>query len=256
MTDTLFTSDKNYMKRNPISGSTTVQGPATNKVFSYTSEASLTHGLGYVPMFRTYYEPYLDGRVFEAFQDVADGLPEPINSTSITYVAPLLLSWADENKLWFQSYFNNNSLSANNYPVHGIIYNDYGLSTAITDDTSATSDYKLDRILSAFDGITTNYTVGAATLSGGLYLPKTDVYTIPNPIGQKALPTMVYSIDGGNTYLPQRYRLYQPGNPPESGRVAAVAGMAVDQSFIYFYFTHYLGVSVNFKMFWTLDAIE
>lgn len=112
-----------------------------------------------------------------------------------------------------------------------------------------------DRVLSDFAGNTTNYSVAAATLSGGFYLPKTDTYTIPNPAGKKCLINMIYSIDGGTNYYPQKYRLYQPGNPVPTGKLGAVAGASVDSQNITFYFTHYYGVQVDYKMFWVLDNI-
>lgn len=120
---------------------------------------------------------------------------------------------------------------------------------------AADSDYVLDRILSDFDGNTTTHSVGPATLSGGLYLPKTDTLIIANPIRKKALPTMVFSIDGVNFY-PQRYKVYNPGNPIPSGILGAGVGLAVDADYLYFYFTHYFGSTVNFTMFWTLDEID
>lgn len=123
------------------------------------------------------------------------------------------------------------------------------------DEQAANSDYTLDRILSDFNGNTTTRSVAAATLSGGIYLPKTDIYTIPNPIGKKALPTMIFSIDGVNFY-PQRYRVYNPGNPIPAGQLGAGVGMAVDAQYIYFYFTHYIGAQVDFTMKWTLDEIN
>lgn len=120
---------------------------------------------------------------------------------------------------------------------------------------AADSDYTLDRILSDFNGTTTTHSVAAATLSGGFYLPKTDRLIIPNPIGKKAYPTMMFSIDGQNFY-PQRYRVYNPGNPIPAGQLGAGAGMAVDANFLYFMFTHYFGRQVDFTMFWTLDEID
>lgn len=125
----------------------------------------------------------------------------------------------------------------------------------LIDEQAANSDYTLDRILSDFNGSTTTHSVGAATLSGGIYLPKTDQLIIPNPIGKKALPTMMFSIDGVNFY-PQRYRVYNPGNPIPDGQLGAAAGMAVDAQNLYFYFTHYIGSQVDFTMFWTLDEID
>lgn len=112
-----------------------------------------------------------------------------------------------------------------------------------------------DRVLSDFGGNTTSRDVGPATLSGGIYIPKTDVYTIPNPAGKKCLINMVYSYDGGTTYYPQKYRLYNPGNPVPAGKLGAAAGASVDANNITFYFTHYYGFTLNFQLFWILDNI-
>lgn len=111
-----------------------------------------------------------------------------------------------------------------------------------------------DKVLSDFDGNATEHSVAAATLSGGIYLPKTDTLTIANPAGKKCLISMIYSYDGVNFY-PQKYRLYNPGNPIPSGRIGAAVGAAVDADNITFYFTHYIGSTVNFSMFWVLDNI-
>lgn len=119
---------------------------------------------------------------------------------------------------------------------------------------SFNSKYPIDRILSDFEGNVTTHSVGAATLSGGFYLPETDSLEIANPIGKKAYPTMHYSIDEVN-YYPQITKIFQPGNPPKTGRLAASVGMAVNESVIYFYFIHYLGSTVDFTMIWTLDEI-
>lgn len=123
------------------------------------------------------------------------------------------------------------------------------------DAQAANSDYTLDRILSDFEGNTTTHSVGAATpIDPNFYFPKTDTLVIPNPVGKKAYATMVWSIDGVNFY-PQKYRLYNPGNPVPAGLLGATVGMAVDADFITFYFTHYYGTTVNFTMFWTLDEM-
>lgn len=111
-----------------------------------------------------------------------------------------------------------------------------------------------DRIISGFDILTETRSVAAATLSGGFYLPKTDAMVIANPAGRKGLINMIYSIDGIN-YYPQRYRLYQPGNPVPDGALGAVAGAACDDNYIYFYFTHYYGNTVNFTMKYVVDNI-
>lgn len=111
-----------------------------------------------------------------------------------------------------------------------------------------------DRIISGFDIQTSTRSVGAATLSGGIYLPKRDMTVIPNPAGKKGLINMVYSVNGID-YFPQRYRLYQPGNPIPAGALGAVAGAACDDNYIYFFFTHYVGSQVDFTMKWVIDNI-
>lgn len=111
-----------------------------------------------------------------------------------------------------------------------------------------------DRVVGSFDILTQTHSVSAATLSGGFYLPKTDVLEIANPAGKRALISMAYSIDGVN-YYPQKYRLYQPGNPVPTGALGAVAGAGVTPDVIRFYFTHYYGVQVDFTMKYVLDNI-
>lgn len=85
-------------------------------------------------------------------------------------------------------------------------------------------------------------------------MPKTDTLVIANPAGKKALISMAFSIDTIN-YYPQKYRLYQPGNPIPTGRIGATVGAAVSDDYITFYFTHYYGSTVDFTMKWVLDNI-
>lgn len=113
----------------------------------------------------------------------------------------------------------------------------------------------IDKIVGGFDILTQSHSVAAATLSGGLYLPKTDVLTIDNPFDEKAFITMIWSINGTDFY-PQLPRIYQPGNPVPTGLVGATAGAAVDDSSIYFYFVHYLGVQVDYTLHYALDYIN
>lgn len=113
----------------------------------------------------------------------------------------------------------------------------------------------VDKVVGSFDLLSASTSVAAATLSGGIYLPKSDTYTIPNPYGAKALITMIWSIDGQN-YYPQKPWIYNPGNPVPSGLLGATMGAMVDDSNIYFYSVHYLGVTVNYQMYYVLDFIE
>lgn len=112
-----------------------------------------------------------------------------------------------------------------------------------------------DKVIGSFDLLSASRSVGAATNSGGIYIPKSDTYTIPNPAGQKATITMIWSIDGTNWY-PQKPWIYQPGNPVPSGVNGATMGAMVDDSTIYFYSVHYLGSTVNYQMKYVLDFIE
>lgn len=113
----------------------------------------------------------------------------------------------------------------------------------------------LDKVVGSFDVLTATRSVAAATLSGGIYLPKSDTYTIANPYGRKALITMAWSIDGVN-YYPQKPWIYNPGNPVPSGLLGATMGAIVDDSTISFISVHYLGVQVDYTMKYVLDFIE
>lgn len=64
----LFTSSKNYLKRHPSSGSTSMAAPTVlNGATSlYENILTIKHNLGYVPMVRVYYEPFTNGRVYPA----------------------------------------------------------------------------------------------------------------------------------------------------------------------------------------------
>lgn len=112
-----------------------------------------------------------------------------------------------------------------------------------------------DKIIGSFDVLTETRSVAAATLSGGIYLPQSDTYTIPNPAGRKALITMAWSMDGLN-YYPQKPWIYNPGNPVPSGLNGATMGAMVDEDYIYFKSVHYLGVQVNYTMKYVLSFID
>lgn len=124
-----FTSTRNYMKRHNSSGSATLAGPSTSRFFGsyYTSDYEVTHNLGYVPLFRAYYEPFQDGKIYEAFQDTQYYFSNPINTYGGTEQGPTALVWADETKLYIRLFFSFNTLSGVNFPIHWVIYQDYGV---------------------------------------------------------------------------------------------------------------------------------
>lgn len=63
-----FTSQKNYLKRHPLSGSTSLAAPSTLVGGTYyRSSITIPHNLGYVPRVRVYYENSAsDGKVYPA----------------------------------------------------------------------------------------------------------------------------------------------------------------------------------------------
>lgn len=123
-----FISDKNYMKKDPSSGTGTMAGPSVSFYFGngYKSNKTITHNLGYVPLFRVYYEPYLDNKVMEAFQDNNWALPETPNIVRVTNVAPTCMVWADNTYLYIELNYTDATLAGNTYSVHWTIYKDYG----------------------------------------------------------------------------------------------------------------------------------
>ena len=125
---------------------------------------------------------------------------------------------------------------------------------ALKDLLSLHSTYPVDKVL--FEQTSPLvYVVGAATFSDPYYMPKTDVQVIPNPIGKKAFINLLWSIDNGNNYYPQKPILYQPGNPVPDGKIGATVGCNIDDDFITFFFTHYYGVPVTFHIKYVLDSI-
>lgn len=129
MGDFQFITTRNYMKKDPSSGTGTMAGPSVSQYFGnyYTTTRVIAHNLGYVPLFRVYYEPYRDGRVMEAFQDTAYYLPTEPNGLKLIEVAPTLMSYADETNLYLELCFVFNTLSGFNFNVHWTIYKDYGM---------------------------------------------------------------------------------------------------------------------------------
>lgn len=126
-----FISTRNYMKKDiASSGTSSLAGPSVSFYFGngYKSTLTIPHNLGYVPLFRVYYEPYRDGRVMEAFQDNAWYLPETPNATRINAIAPTLMAWADQINLYVVLYFTDSTLSAYNFPIYHTVYKDYGVN--------------------------------------------------------------------------------------------------------------------------------
>lgn len=128
MSNFQFLSTRNYMKRHDSSGSDTMLGPNTSRFFGsyYTRDYEVDHNLGYTPLYRAYYEPFRDDTVYEAFQDTQYYYSAPINTYGGSEIAPTMLVWADENKLYLRLYFFDNRFANTEFNIHWVIYQDYG----------------------------------------------------------------------------------------------------------------------------------
>jgi hypothetical protein len=91
-----FTSRKNYLKRQPISGSAPVSAPSTlASWFNYYSTYTVNHALGYAPMVRVSYEPDAsNGKVYPATGRRLAGL-----GPGLSYGDVMCLWEVDENNL-------------------------------------------------------------------------------------------------------------------------------------------------------------
>lgn len=120
---------------------------------------------------------------------------------------------------------------------------------------SFVTDGSIDKVVGSFDILSDSISVGAATLSGGSYLPNPFSKTIVNPYGHKALLNMIWSIDGIN-YYPQKTFIYNPGNPVPTGLIGATCGGMVDDNYIYFMGNMYLGNAITVSIYYVLDLIN
>jgi hypothetical protein len=126
-----ITSDKNYMKRHPASGSDVMLGPNTSRFGGawYTRDYVIPHNIGACPMIRVFYEPFRDGKLYEAVQDDQYYLSNPINTYGGTEDGPTLMAFVDETNLTLRMFFAFNTLAAISIPIYWVIYWDYGATT-------------------------------------------------------------------------------------------------------------------------------
>jgi hypothetical protein len=128
MNPIFFTSQRNYMKRDPSSGSTPLAGPSTPAYSGYLYETNytVTHNLGFIPLVRTYYEPFGDGVIWPGYMGtrLTTDVPNPRNTSAN---GPGMIAWPTTTTLQIQLFYFNNSLAGNSYPVYWVIYKDYQL---------------------------------------------------------------------------------------------------------------------------------
>lgn len=122
-----FTSKRNYMKRDPSSGSTNMAAPVTP---AYTLQGlfvtnfTVTHNLGFVPLFRLGYEPFADGVIWPPMGSRLGG--GAINPRNTAATGPGLIAWPTTTTLKIQLFYNANTLTGT-FPVTYTIYKDFAL---------------------------------------------------------------------------------------------------------------------------------
>ena len=128
----IFRSDRNFMKRDAITNSIMMSGPNEGRYYNsaYIRRVTINHNLGYVPFFRVFYEPFGDGKLFPAIYDTDYALPNPINTFGGANAGPVMMAQADETTLELTLVYPDASKASVQYPVHYVIYKDYGLGAA------------------------------------------------------------------------------------------------------------------------------
>lgn len=124
MNPIFFTSERNYMKRDPSSGSTSLGPPKTSAYsgYLYTTSYTVTHNLGYTPLFRAYYEPFGDGIIWPPMGTrIGQSVVNP-NNTSQT--GPGMIVYPNTAQIIIEIFYGSNTLTAD-YPVYWVIYQDY-----------------------------------------------------------------------------------------------------------------------------------
>lgn len=120
-----FTSNRNYMKKDPSSGTTSIAPPTTPSGFNYVTNFTVTHNLGFVPMYKVSYEPFGDGVIWSPLA-VSGGGAQVTNPLNTATNGPGLYSWVNSTQLFIQLFYFSNTLP-NSYPIYWSIYKDYTL---------------------------------------------------------------------------------------------------------------------------------
>lgn len=114
----LFTSEKNVLKRHPISGSMNAAAPSTLSAWSnYVSTAVIPHNLGYVPRVRVYYEPFSNGKVYPATGRRLSGTGPGLGASDVMCLWEL-----DENNLTI--YLESTVSKTTAVPIYWVVYLD------------------------------------------------------------------------------------------------------------------------------------
>lgn len=136
MSTTFFSSLRNSLKRDttPPVGKTEVWrlDMAAPSISAYTGQLKVTgaviqHNLGYVPVFRYYYEPFRDGVIWPPLSGRLTG--DAQNPTNTSQLGPGIIGWADSTNFYLQLF--SDTLDPDftgTFPVYYVVYKDFKLS--------------------------------------------------------------------------------------------------------------------------------
>lgn len=126
MSSLFFTSNKNYMKRDVSTGSTSLAAPVTSAYGGsvYVTNYTFSHTLAMNPTFRVLYEPFKDGVIWPAMGSRQIGSVS--NPNNLSQSGPGLIAWPGTNQITIQLFYFTNSLTGT-YPVYFVPYRDYAL---------------------------------------------------------------------------------------------------------------------------------
>lgn len=128
MNNIFFTSENNYMKRDPSTGTANIAAPVTS-VYSgalYVTTYVVQHNLRYIPTFRVAMEPFKDGVIWPPLCSRLDSAA--VNPLNPTHFGPGIIAWPTSTQLNIQIFYNSNTLTGT-YPIYWVIYDDYDISS-------------------------------------------------------------------------------------------------------------------------------
>lgn len=112
------------MKRDSSSGSTSIDAPSTPFSVNYVTRHTVTHNLGYNPLFRVYYEPFGDGTIWPCLGSRIG--QEANNPKNTSQTGPYCIAWVNTTTLTIEIGYGSNTLTGT-YPIYWVIYKDYSL---------------------------------------------------------------------------------------------------------------------------------
>lgn len=110
-----FYSGKNYMRRHSSTGSQAVAAPSNSESHGFTTDITVNHGLGYVPVVRVYFDSANNGRLYPAGGNPNGGTYWGLSSNSV-----YCLFTVDTNNLYIQLVSNTSKVGTRD--VYYVVY--------------------------------------------------------------------------------------------------------------------------------------